>query len=158
MLGSTAQLEHMNTRYHVKFIITLKSSVSRRLTPYTDRRELPRFSVHASSWTGVRQLQVFSFMGNRRVLTTSSSADSEISDYFGQQCIAEDTNALFYWQQQHLNVLTLSKLAKQNPTLPASSAPVERLFSIAGKIFRSDRCSLKDHTFETLMFIGMNSK
>ena len=95
---------------------------------------------------------------NRRVPTTSSSADSEISDYFGQQCITDNANALSYWQQQQLNFPTLSKLAKQYLTVPASSGPVERLFSVAGKIFHPDRCSLKDHIFETLMFIRMNSK
>jgi len=71
-------------------------------------------------------------MGNH---PTISSADSEISYYFGgQQCITGDTNALSYWQQQQLNIPTLSKLAKQNLTVPASSAPVERLFSIAVEI------------------------
>jgi len=97
-------------------------------------------------------------MENRRVPTTSSSADSEISDYFGKQCIAEDTNVLSYWQQQQLNFPTLSKLAKPNLTVLASSPPVKQLFSIAGKIFRPDRCSLKDFTVDTLMFIRMNSK
>jgi len=42
-------------------------------------------------------------MGNHRVPTATSAADSEISDYFGQQCIAEGTNALSYWHQQQLN-------------------------------------------------------
>ena len=41
--------------------------------------------------------------------------------------------------------------------VPASSAPVERLFSIAGKVFKPDRCRLTDKTFETLMFIRCNS-
>ena len=36
--------------------------------------------------------------------------------------------------------------------------PVERLFSIAGKVFRPDRCRLTDHTFEILMFIRCNNK
>ena len=37
-------------------------------------------------------------------------------------------------------------------------APVERLFSIAGKIFRPDKCSMKDKTFERLIMIKCNAK
>ena len=39
----------------------------------------------------------------------------------------------------------------------ATSAPVECLFSTAGKVFRPERCSLKDDTFEKLnMMIKCN--
>ena len=40
--------------------------------------------------------------------------------------------------------------------VPASSAAVEQLFSVAGKVFRPDRCRLTDKSFETLMFIRCN--
>ena len=35
---------------------------------------------------------------------------------------------------------------------------VERLFSIAGKVFRPDRCRLKDEMFERLMMIRCNTE
>ena len=43
--------------------------------------------------------------------------------------------------------------------IPSTSAPVEveHLFSIAGKIFCRERCSLSDDNFETLM-IKSNSE
>ncbi len=37
--------------------------------------------------------------------------------------------------------------------MPASSAPIERLFSSAGKIFRPERRRLNDKTFEELMLV-----
>ena len=43
-----------------------------------------------------------------------------------------------------------SKLACQYLQIPASSGPVERLFSIIGKVFRPDKCSLNDKLFEIL--------
>lgn len=52
----------------------------------------------------------------------------------------------------------LAKLAKIYLNVPATSAPVERLFSIAGKIFRPDRCRLNDSTFQMLMMIKCNEK
>ena len=51
----------------------------------------------------------------------------------------------------------MSKLAKRYLSVLASSGPVERLFSIAGKIFRPERCRLTDTVFENLMFIKCNS-
>ena len=51
----------------------------------------------------------------------------------------------------------LSKMAQIYLALPASYTPVERLFSIGGKIFRAERCMLSDKTFERLMFIKCNN-
>ena len=47
------------------------------------------------------------------------------------------------------------KISKQIPYNQVSSAAVERLFSIGGKIFRPDRCRLNDETFERLIMIGV---
>ena len=47
-------------------------------------------------------------------------------------------------------------IAKRVLSVPASSAPVGRLFSVAGKIFRPDRCQMKDTTFECFIFIKCN--
>ena len=38
----------------------------------------------------------------------------------------------------------------------AESAPVEQLFSVAGKVFCPERCRLKDTTFQKLMFLKCN--
>ena len=50
----------------------------------------------------------------------------------------------------------LAMLAKDVLGVPSSSAPVERLFSIAGKVFTPERCQLTDKRFEQLMFIRCN--
>ena len=50
-----------------------------------------------------------------------------------------------------LNSLTV--LYYQIPRHAIKSAPMERLLSIVGKIFRPDKCSVKDKTFERLMMI-----
>lgn len=71
-------------------------------------------------------------------------------------CLDESDDPLQFWQQQYKNFPQLAELACQYLSVPASSAPVERLFSVAGKIFRPDRCNLSDSLFEKLMFIKCN--
>ena len=60
-------------------------------------------------------------------------------------------NQLDLWHQEETNYSFLSKLAVSVLGIPVSSAAVERLFSIAGKIYRPDRCRLSDSRFEQLM-------
>ena len=52
--------------------------------------------------------------------------------------------------------MIMSKLAEYYLSVPASSGPVEQLFSIAGKIFCPERCRLTDTVFEKLMCIKCN--
>ena len=49
----------------------------------------------------------------------------------------------------------LSKVAPRYLSLPASSTPTEKVFSVAGKIFRPERCRLSSDVFEKLMFINL---
>ena len=85
-----------------------------------------------------------------------SGAVNELETYLEESCQEMDTNPLDYWKINYINYPTLAKLANKLLSTPATSAPVERLFSIAGKVFRPERCSLKDDTFEKLMMIKCN--
>jgi hypothetical protein len=60
-------------------------------------------------------------------------------------------NPLDFWRMNSARFQLLTNAARKYIATPATSAPVERLFSIAGKIFRPDRCLLTDTTFETLL-------
>lgn len=63
-----------------------------------------------------------------------------------------------FWQGHSLRFPSLSKLARDYLSIPATSAPVKRILSVAGKTFRPDRCRLGDETFEHLMNIKCNGK
>jgi hypothetical protein len=65
-----------------------------------------------------------------------------------EPCIED--NPLGFWGSNENNYPILA-------SIPVSSAPVERLFSIAGKIFPPDRCRLRDNTFHKLIMIKCNS-
>lgn len=78
-------------------------------------------------------------------------------DKYLQDASDPDADPLSFWRQHQQDFPQLTQLAVKYLGVPASSAPVERLFSIAGKVLRPDRCRLKDSTFEQLMFIKCNS-
>ena len=48
-------------------------------------------------------------------------------------------------------IIHLAKMTHRFLYIPASSSLVERLFSIAGKVFYPDQCCLTDKRFEELM-------
>ena len=85
-----------------------------------------------------------------------NSVDKELDSYLCEISVDEDSNPLEWWCARSGNFPILSTMAKKYLSMPATSAPVERLFSIAGKIFRPERSSLSDGVFEMLMFIRCN--
>ena len=67
------------------------------------------------------------------------------------------TDPANFWKDNCKRYLYLSIVAKDVLSAPASSAPVEQLFRIAGKVFKLEHCRLTDEKFEELMFIQCNS-
>ena len=62
----------------------------------------------------------------------------EINDYLVQ------TEIVIYFNSHQRNLPILANIAADYLNVPASSVPVERLFSVEGRVFRPDRCLLKD--------------
>ncbi len=89
-------------------------------------------------------------------VSSSSIVDANVDEYLQAPLLPQEENPLEFWKVNEMKYPTLAKLVPVHLCIPASSAPVERLFSIAGKVFRPDRCRLKDKTFEELMFIRCN--
>ena len=92
------------------------------------------------------------------ILTIHSTNESELDDYFIKHTIPDDSDPLSFWKDNESIYPNLAELANKYLAIPASSARVERLFSIGGKIFRPDRCNLSDERFETLMFFKAHLK
>uniref|UniRef100_A0A1X7TYX7 HAT C-terminal dimerisation domain-containing protein n=1 Tax=Amphimedon queenslandica TaxID=400682 RepID=A0A1X7TYX7_AMPQE len=82
--------------------------------------------------------------------------DFEVSSYLASPCLPEEDDVLEFWKSNEATYPTLAKIASTYLAFPASSAAVERIFSIAGKIFRPERCSLSDKLFKDLMFVRCN--
>ncbi len=97
---------------------------------------------------------LFSYMTEQEE-NTNPHNNIHIDEYLDAPCVTMDINPTKFWSEKEWPVL--AKLAKNVLAVPASSSSVERLFSIAGKIFRPERCRLSDHRFQSLMFIRCNN-
>ena len=100
---------------------------------------------------------LFSFLPRSAQRHRHTSGTKELDLYLSED--EEETGCnMMYWGLNSNKFPVLSKMAQIYLALPASSAPVERLFSI-GKNFRAERCTcmLSDETFETLMFLKCNN-
>ena len=97
-----------------------------------------------------KRSKLFGFMKSKSVSKPTSS--TEVNKYLNLPCITEEENPLDYWKKKD-TFPVLSSLACKYLCIPASSAPVERLFSIAGKVFMPERCRICDECFQQLMMI-----
>ena len=81
---------------------------------------------------------------------------SEITAYMAELTLEETNYTLQFQKTAEAQLHALSKLARKYLTLAASSAPVEQVFSILGKILQPERARMSDHTFEMQMFLKCN--
>ena len=89
-------------------------------------------------------------------LDENSANICKVEEYLTTPCLSEDADPLIFWKKNESNYLELSRLACSHLQMRALCAPVERLFSIAGKYF-VQICQLADELIEKLMFIRANS-
>ena len=84
---------------------------------------------------------------------TTPTYANELDDYLQSPWASMKTNPAEFWNKYP----HLTKLAREVLGVPSLSASVECLFSIAGKLYRSERFSLKDEHFKQLMIIWCNN-
>ena len=105
-----------------------------------------------------KKKELFSFMSEvSDAHATTSLSSTETQDYLDLPALAMSKNPATFWKDNNRKFPVLAKIAKDVLGVPASSAAVERLFSIAGKIFTPQRCRLTDKRFAQLMFIRCNN-
>ena len=118
--------------------------------------ELPTALSTSASSPPTKRCRLFNFMNSSQPTPTVNISDAvaeEVSTYLSQPWVVpESEDPLHYWCTRSGSMPTLARLATQYLAIPATSAPVERLFSVAGKAFRPDRSRLTDSHFQDLMF------
>ena len=63
---------------------------------------------------------------------------------------------LEWWKNNQTKFPILSKMARQYHAIPASSAPIERLFSISTRVVTNSRTNLTPDSLEQLMMLKVN--
>ena len=117
-----------------------------------------RFWSHNASGKGLNAPSCFNlYQPHQRCLQQTVPAESEGRSYFDSPRQPISSNPLIYWNNKD-KYKRLCVIAQNVLALPASSAPVERLFSIAGKVFRPERCRLAHNRFSHMMFIRCNNR
>ena len=79
-----------------------------------------------------------------------------IDDYLKFIYSTQYIDALLFWKLHDQKFQILSTLAKKYLGVPASSASVERMFSISGHILSSKRASMSVRLFALLVFLKLN--
>lgn len=113
-----------------------------------------------SSESPKKRRKLFSFLDEKKVnkLDEHNRISSEVFDYLKEPIVIEDISPLKYWENNENKYPNIAKIAPKYLTICASSAPVERLFSVAGKFYTSSRTLLKEDNFENLILIKLNKK
>jgi len=81
-----------------------------------------------------------------------------MGSYLTEKCWPIKSEPLDFWKNNGTKYPYLSKLAKRFLGAPPSSAPSERLFSVAGRIYTERRNRLDGKRAEGLMFLKCNLK
>lgn len=83
--------------------------------------------------------------------------ETELATYLLTPEVDPDTDPLQWWKRHEPNFPRLSNLAKKYLSVPATSAPSERLFSVGGGIVTCNRACLKPEVVDRLVFLAKNA-
>ena len=95
---------------------------------------------------------------SQKASVCETSIEDELKYYirFISEYNFECSCPLLIWKINVNRFKELSKLAKKYLGVPASSAAVERMFSIAGHVFHTKRRKMGEILFKTLGFLKLN--
>ena len=82
--------------------------------------------------------------------TVEIDIDKDINKYLAASCLPISIKPANFWNENDKEYPSFATIAKKFLSVPSSSAPVESIFSIAGKVSTPARCRLKDRGFNNL--------
>lgn len=134
----------------------VKSDILSILSTATHQEPQPT-PESATSSPPRKKSRLFGFMAKPTTQPTRDTTDlQELNSYLSESPIEDTDDPLDHWRSTQHKFPKLAKLAQRYLSLPASSAAVERIFSVGGKLFRPDRARLSDKNFEMQMYNKCN--
>jgi len=128
--------------------------------PPTDEQPVATESLEAAKPPSKksRLFSTFQFIGDHAgQAAVGSDCEAEVSSYLAELTLRDfDSNPLHYWKENRHRLPTLSTLARKVLCVPATSAPVERVFSTTVHIVSPFRSCLKPDMVEKLVFVKRN--
>ena len=98
-----------------------------------------------------------SLIGGTTDAASKSHAALEVDNYFSDVIPEDDEiNPLKYWRINSARFPLLSKFAVEIYSCPATTAGIERVFSIAGHLIGTRATTMKDENFEKKLFCNAN--
>ena len=110
--------------------------------------------------SNLKKIKILNYLNESRDKIDVSSRSLKIclEDYFNKinKLSDENLDTKTFWCKHESEWPELSEFAKFVLNVPATSAPVERIFSVGGSILRPSRRCLNDNLFEKLIFLKCN--
>ncbi|XP_048850818.1 zinc finger BED domain-containing protein 4-like [Brienomyrus brachyistius] len=128
----------------VKELILQDAAETEQPVPFVDEEEQE----------DLREEGLFAAYHKRQKKDVGTTPSLQLSHYLD---IAEGQNALLFWALNMKTLPSLFRVAIRVLAVPASSAPVERVFSHGGIILRPHRAQMTDRLLANLVFCKCNA-
>jgi hypothetical protein len=103
-----------------------------------------------------KRINNYIFFRETKSANKSDKAEEQVDDYIRTLSSSKFTCPLIFWKGAENKFPELANLAKKFLGIQASSASVERMFSISGHIFQCKRRSMGTKLFTELVFLKLN--
>ena len=123
----------------------------------TDNKEKGSLQDNREGPPPAKKCKLFRFMAQstsselpslRSPLCISPSASSQVESYLSLPTTGDGSDPILFWQKNKSTFPQLTILALRYLCIQASSPPFERMFSVAGKVFRPEKYRMTDARFE----------
>ena len=96
-------------------------------------------------------------LGDDEEAVSGVTVSDEVDAYFEERPISRKEDPFVWWRSNSSRFPRLSYLAKKFLSIPATSTPSERVFSVAGIVVDRKRCALTPDMVNALVFLHKNS-